>query len=53
MKKLQHGTKNRNYKLLEVNQESHVPLDSTLLEDKMLIIIEGDIIKFKDRLTMY
>jgi hypothetical protein len=45
---LQHGVENKADELLETNQQSHVLFDSILLEDEMLIIIESDIIEFKD-----
>ncbi len=52
-KLLQYGTENKVDELLEVDQGSHDLLDSALLEDEMLIIIENNIIEFKDRQTMY
>jgi hypothetical protein len=52
-KLLQHGTKNRADELFKVSQGSHVLFNNTLFKDETLIIIESDIIEFKDILTMY
>ncbi len=52
-KLLQHGINNKVDELFEVGQRSHALFDNNLLEDEMLIIIENDIIEFKDKQTMY
>jgi hypothetical protein len=50
---LQNGIENKIDELFEVDQGSHDLFNIALLEDETLIIIENDIIEFKDKQTMY
>ncbi len=50
---LQHGIENNVDEVLEVSQGSNDLLDVVLLQDETLIIMESNIIEFKDKQTMY
>ncbi len=49
----QHGIENKVDEVLEVGQGSHNLLNNVVLKDEMLIIIENDIIDFKNKQIMH